>query len=48
MSRRREARPLDEHGDLVPVALMEARPAGLNARQLITATSLTTISVPGT
>ncbi|MET9428522.1 hypothetical protein [Streptomyces sp. NPDC003036] len=42
MPRRREARPLDEHyGDLVRVALMEARPAGLNTRQLITATSLT-------
>ncbi|CAM5554327.1 RacP protein OS=Streptomyces fumanus OX=67302 GN=GCM10018772_61450 PE=4 SV=1 [Streptomyces fumanus] len=42
MPRRREARPLDEqYGDLVRVALMEARPAGLNTRQLITATSLT-------
>ncbi|MGW1365172.1 hypothetical protein ACWCQP_48410 [Streptomyces chartreusis] len=42
MPRRREARPLAEHyGDLVRVALMEARPSGLQTRQLITATRLT-------
>ncbi|MEU3748061.1 MULTISPECIES: hypothetical protein [Streptomyces] len=42
MTRRREARPLEEHhGDLVRVALMEARPSGLQTRQLITATRLT-------
>ncbi|MFB8125738.1 hypothetical protein ACFVG1_24855 [Streptomyces bacillaris] len=42
MSRRRESRPLAEHyGDLVRVALMEARPSGLQTRQLITATRLT-------
>ncbi|MDN3297243.1 hypothetical protein QWM81_25015 [Streptomyces ficellus] len=42
MPRRREALPLAEHyGDLVRVALIEARPAGLQTRQLITATRLT-------
>ena len=42
MSRRREARPLAEHyGDLVRVALMEARPAGLHTYQLMAATRLT-------
>lgn len=42
MARRREARPLEEHyGDLVRVALMEARPSGLQTRQIITATALT-------
>ncbi|MFF1511933.1 hypothetical protein [Streptomyces sp. NPDC058326] len=42
MTRRREARPLEEHyGDLVRVALMEARPSGLQTRQIITATALT-------
>lgn len=42
MARRREARPLEEHyGDLVRVALMEARPSGLQTRQIITATRLT-------
>ncbi|MEU1121992.1 MULTISPECIES: hypothetical protein [unclassified Streptomyces] len=38
----REARPLAEHhGDLVRVALMEARPAGLHTYQLMVATRLT-------
>ncbi|MGP4087846.1 hypothetical protein [Streptomyces sp. KR55] len=38
----RQARPLAEHyGDLVRVALMEARPAGLQTRQLVSATRLT-------
>ncbi|MGW8886266.1 hypothetical protein [Streptomyces sp. NPDC055749] len=42
MSRRRHARPLSEHyGDLVRVALMEARPSGLQTRQLVAATRLT-------
>lgn len=42
MPRRREARPLAEHyGDLVHVALLEARPAGLRTNQLISATRLT-------
>ncbi|MEU6672138.1 hypothetical protein [Streptomyces sp. NPDC046727] len=42
MTRRREARPFAEHyGDLVRVALMEARPAGLHTRQLVSATRLT-------
>ncbi|MFG3296589.1 hypothetical protein ACGF3G_48395 [Streptomyces sp. NPDC048179] len=42
MPRRREARPLAEHyGDLVRVALMEARPAGLHTYQLMAATRLT-------
>lgn len=42
MARRREARPLSEHyGDLVRVSLMEARPAGLQTRQLVAATRLT-------
>ncbi|REK86878.1 hypothetical protein DY245_29940 [Streptomyces inhibens] len=42
MPRRREALPLSEHyGDLVRVALMEVRPAGLRTRQLIIATRLT-------
>ncbi|MFI6899330.1 hypothetical protein ACIBM4_35020 [Streptomyces sp. NPDC050256] len=42
MPRRREARPLSEHyGDLVRVALMEARPAGLQTRQLVAACRLT-------
>jgi hypothetical protein len=42
MPRRREARPLAEHyGDLVCVALMEARPAGLHTYQLMAATRLT-------
>ncbi|MFI6084210.1 hypothetical protein ACIBBB_25065 [Streptomyces sp. NPDC051217] len=42
MPRRGEARPLSEHyGDLVRVSLMEARPAGLHTRQLISATRLT-------
>ncbi|MGW6753129.1 hypothetical protein [Streptomyces sp. NPDC055006] len=46
MTRHREARPLAEHyGDLVRVALMEARPAGLQTRQLITATRLTKYQV---
>lgn len=36
------ARPLSSHyGDLVRVALMEARPAGLQTRQLVAATRLT-------
>ncbi|WP_413804518.1 SDR family oxidoreductase [Streptomyces sp. OE57] len=38
----RAARPLTEHySDLVRVALMEARPAGLHTRQLVAATRLT-------
>lgn len=38
---RRTARPLAEHyGDLVRVALMEARPSGLKTRQLVAATRL--------
>lgn len=38
----REARPVAVHyGDLVRAALMEARPAGLQTRQLIAATRLT-------
>ncbi|WP_225826246.1 hypothetical protein [Streptomyces naphthomycinicus] len=42
MTRRREARPFAEHyGDLVRVALMEARPAGLHTRQLVSANRLT-------
>lgn len=42
MQRRREARPLAEHyGDLVRVALMEPRPAGLHTYQLMAATRLT-------
>lgn len=45
MSRRHRgpgrARPLSEHyGDLVRVALMEARPAGLQTKQLVAATRL--------
>jgi hypothetical protein len=37
--RRREARPLAEHySDLVRVALMEARPAGLHTYQLMATT----------
>ncbi|MET8509204.1 hypothetical protein ABZV60_31925 [Streptomyces sp. NPDC004787] len=37
-----QARPLSEHyGDLVRVALMEARPSGLQTRQLVAATRLT-------
>ncbi|WP_282797374.1 hypothetical protein [Streptomyces sp. CC224B] len=37
-ARPREARPLSEHyGDLVRVALMEARPAGLHTYQPWTA-----------
>ncbi|MFB7583522.1 hypothetical protein [Streptomyces hydrogenans] len=37
----RQARPLAEHyGDLVRVSLMEARPAGLQTRQLVAATRL--------
>ncbi|MFC8277910.1 hypothetical protein ACFUJR_36350 [Streptomyces sp. NPDC057271] len=37
-----QARPLSEHyGDLVRVALMEARPVGLQSRQLVAATRLT-------
>nr|WP_220547604.1 hypothetical protein [Streptomyces rimosus] len=41
-ARPREARPLSEHyGDLVRVALMEARPAGLHTYQLMVATLLT-------
>ncbi|MEU5902489.1 hypothetical protein [Streptomyces venezuelae] len=41
-ARPREARPLSEHyGDLVRVALMEARPAGLHTYQLMVATRLT-------
>lgn len=38
---RRAGQPLDEHyGDLVRVALMEARPAGLHTVQLVAATRL--------
>ncbi|MFI6422829.1 hypothetical protein ACIBG6_36240 [Streptomyces sp. NPDC050842] len=38
----RQTRPLAEHyGDLVRVSLMEARPAGLQTRQLVSATRLT-------
>lgn len=38
---RRSARPVSEHyGDLVRVALMEARPAGLHTHQLMAATQL--------
>ncbi|MFJ7416431.1 hypothetical protein ACIQWZ_37370 [Streptomyces sp. NPDC098077] len=37
-----QAQPLSEHyGDLVRVALMEARPSGLQTRQLVAATRLT-------
>ncbi|MER5796262.1 hypothetical protein [Streptomyces sp. NPDC001980] len=40
-SPRRPAQPLSEHfGDLVRVALMEARPAGLSTVQLVAATRL--------
>ncbi|MER7967631.1 hypothetical protein ABTX35_01195 [Streptomyces sp. NPDC096080] len=40
-SPRRPAQPLSEHfGDLVRVALMEARPAGLHTVQLVAATRL--------
>lgn len=46
MPRRREAWPLAEHyGDLVRVALMEARPAGLHTYQLMSATRLTNSQV---
>ncbi|MET7609334.1 hypothetical protein ABZS96_44950 [Streptomyces avermitilis] len=39
---RGQAQPLSMHyGDLVRVALMEARPAGLQTRQLVAATRLT-------
>ncbi|NHI12029.1 hypothetical protein STPH2_7399 [Streptomyces sp. KO7888] len=42
MPRCREAQPLAKHyGDLVGVALMEARPAGLHTYQLMAATRLT-------
>ncbi|MFJ3229296.1 hypothetical protein ACIPJS_39055 [Streptomyces sp. NPDC086783] len=41
-ARPRETRPLSEHyGDLVRVALMKARPAGLHTNQLMVATRLT-------
>ncbi|MFI8930565.1 hypothetical protein ACIG3E_23145 [Streptomyces sp. NPDC053474] len=41
-TRPRGAQPLSEHyGDLVRVALMEARPAGLHTYQLMSATRLT-------
>lgn len=43
---RRGARPLAEHyGDLVRVALMEARPSGLHTKQLVAATRLTVSQV---
>ncbi|PRX18433.1 hypothetical protein CLV67_113270 [Actinoplanes italicus] len=37
--------PANVSGDLVRVALMEARPAGLTTRQLITATELSAYQV---
>ncbi|MFC7830874.1 hypothetical protein [Streptomyces sp. NPDC057375] len=41
-----QAQPLSEHyGDLVRVALMEARPAGLQTKQLVAATRLTPYQV---